>query len=304
MTSAVQTPEDYGVLTGFQTVSAVDVRRFRDMLGMAEGARHEGGQPGAGTVPVPPSPSAPLGLVAAAALRATADLLTRSAPPDGMVLIHGAQKLCVYRPVSAGAELASTASVRSVRPLGGGIATEVLVQFATPVGEPVAESTSLVVRTPPTAPPPAPRATAAGAPAATGEPSGQEPVRPDRTASFTVTRELVGEYAAVSGDHNPIHLSELAARAAGFPDIIAHGMLTFALTAHHLAGLAGDDRVSEIQWRFSKPLTVPAEGAALALSCRPLPAGTEEKGGLLLTATDGAGSTIARGRAVVAPPSG
>lgn len=48
MTSAVQTPEDYGVLTGFQTVSAVDVRRFRDMLGMAEGARHEGGQPGPG----------------------------------------------------------------------------------------------------------------------------------------------------------------------------------------------------------------------------------------------------------------
>ncbi|MEU3920795.1 MaoC/PaaZ C-terminal domain-containing protein [Streptomyces sp. NPDC029004] len=293
MTSAVQTPEDYGVLTGFQAVAAVDVQRFRAMLGMAEG-----GQPGAATVP---ASSAPLGLVAAAALRASADLLTRGGPADGMVLIHGAQKLCVYRPVPAGAELATTASVRSVRPLGAGISTEVLVQFATPVGEPVAESTSLVVRTPPTAPP-SPRATAAQAPAPAGKRPGQEAVPPDRTALFTVTRELVREYAAVSDDHNPIHLSELAARAAGFPDIIAHGMLTFALTAHHLAGLAGDDRVSEIQWRFSKPLTVPAEGATLALSHRPLPAGTQEDDGFLLTATDGAGSTIARGRAVVAPP--
>lgn len=36
------------------------------------------------------------------------------------------------------------------------------------------------------------------------------------------------EYAAVSGDHNPIHTSWLGARAFGFPRPIAHGMWTLA----------------------------------------------------------------------------
>ena len=37
-----------------------------------------------------------------------------------------------------------------------------------------------------------------------------------------------GAYAAVSGDHNPIHLYPLTARALGFPRQIAHGMWSMA----------------------------------------------------------------------------
>ena len=40
--------------------------------------------------------------------------------------------------------------------------------------------------------------------------------------------DLGRQYAAVSGDSNPIHLSALAARAFGFPRAIAHGMWTAA----------------------------------------------------------------------------
>lgn len=36
------------------------------------------------------------------------------------------------------------------------------------------------------------------------------------------------EYAAASGDSNPIHLTDEAAGEAGLPGIIAHGMLTVA----------------------------------------------------------------------------
>ena len=40
--------------------------------------------------------------------------------------------------------------------------------------------------------------------------------------------DLGRRYAAVSGDHNPIHLSALSAKAFGFPRAIAHGMWTAA----------------------------------------------------------------------------
>jgi acyl dehydratase len=113
-----------------------------------------------------------------------------------------------------------------------------------------------------------------------------------------VTRELVRRYAELSGDHNPIHLSPDAARAAGFDDLIAHGMLTFALVAHHLAGTVGEMAPTELQLRFSRPLTVPAEGATLTV--RDLPAAG---GALAVTAVDGAGLPVAGGRAV-RPPTG
>ena len=39
--------------------------------------------------------------------------------------------------------------------------------------------------------------------------------------------DLGRKYAAVSGDHNPIHLYPLTAKALGFPRQIAHGMWTW-----------------------------------------------------------------------------
>ncbi len=43
-----------------------------------------------------------------------------------------------------------------------------------------------------------------------------------------VSRDQLRKYAEASGDPNPIHLSDEAARAAGLPGVIAHGMLTVA----------------------------------------------------------------------------
>lgn len=59
-----------------------------------------------------------------------------------------------------------------------------------------------------------------------------------------ITRELTGEdidaFAEASGDHNPLHLDAEFARAAGYPDRIAHGMLLAswisAALAHSLPG--------------------------------------------------------------------
>lgn len=41
----------------------------------------------------------------------------------------------------------------------------------------------------------------------------------------TVSAADIDAFAAASGDHNPLHTDAEFARAAGFPDRIAHGML-------------------------------------------------------------------------------
>ncbi|HET7639037.1 MAG TPA: MaoC/PaaZ C-terminal domain-containing protein [Ktedonobacteraceae bacterium] len=43
-----------------------------------------------------------------------------------------------------------------------------------------------------------------------------------------VTQEQLQRYAQASGDHNPIHLDEAAARRVGLDSVIAHGMLSMA----------------------------------------------------------------------------
>src|SRR5579859_2115643 len=44
----------------------------------------------------------------------------------------------------------------------------------------------------------------------------------------SITQEQLRRYADASGDHNPIHLDEAAARRVGLDSVIAHGMLSMA----------------------------------------------------------------------------
>lgn len=46
-----------------------------------------------------------------------------------------------------------------------------------------------------------------------------------------VTQAQLNAYAEASGDHNPIHLDEKTALAAGLPGVIAHGMISAAFLA-------------------------------------------------------------------------
>jgi acyl dehydratase len=55
-----------------------------------------------------------------------------------------------------------------------------------------------------------------------------------------VRREDIAEYADASGDRNPLHLDDDAARAAGFPGVIAHGMFTMGLLASAVTAWVGD----------------------------------------------------------------
>jgi len=53
-----------------------------------------------------------------------------------------------------------------------------------------------------------------------------QPLKP--LAKPPITREQLREYAVASGDSNPIHLDDKFAQEAGFPSVIAHGMLSMA----------------------------------------------------------------------------
>jgi acyl dehydratase len=76
---------------------------------------------------------------------------------------------------------------------------------------------------------------------------------------FFVNRALLKQYADASGDQNPIHQDEAFAKSVGFPDVIAHGMLTMALVGKYVSDLAGgSEKVLEFGGRFTKPVIVPA----------------------------------------------
>ena len=67
--------------------------------------------------------------------------------------------------------------------------------------------------------------------------------------------DLGRRYAAVSGDHNPIHLYALTAKAFGFPRQIAHGMWSKARCLAALEGRLPDAVTVEVA--FKKPILLP-----------------------------------------------
>ncbi|PXX70712.1 acyl dehydratase [Nocardia tenerifensis] len=58
--------------------------------------------------------------------------------------------------------------------------------------------------------------------------------------SMPLSRGDLVNYAGVSGDSNPIHFSDVVARSAGLPDVVAHGLLTMGLGAGYLTSWLGD----------------------------------------------------------------
>jgi acyl dehydratase len=80
---------------------------------------------------------------------------------------------------------------------------------------------------------------------------------------IALTRGDLVRYAGASGDFNPIHWNERAARAAGLPGVIAHGMVVMGAAIQLVVDWAGDPgAVLDYAVRFSRPVRVPDPGAA------------------------------------------
>ena len=71
-----------------------------------------------------------------------------------------------------------------------------------------------------------------------------------------LSRTQIVMYAGASGDFNPIHHDEtFATKAAGYPSVFAHGMLTMGMTGRLLTDWLGDGVLREYGVRFVKQVS-------------------------------------------------
>jgi acyl dehydratase len=70
--------------------------------------------------------------------------------------------------------------------------------------------------------------------------------------SHELTRPDLVAYAGASGDFNPMHTDEVAARKAGLPSVFGHGMFSMGLLGRALTDWAGVGNLKEYRVRFTK----------------------------------------------------
>lgn len=116
-----------------------------------------------------------------------------------------------------------------------------------------------------------------------------------------ISRLTLALYCGASGDHNPLHVDVDAARAAGFDDVIAHGMLPMAYLARFLDVQFGQPALRRLDVRFSAMTRV---GDELICSAERVAGGdgSDPEGvAYSVSVVDLAGEVKLAGTAVIAP---
>ncbi|WP_372727510.1 MaoC family dehydratase [Nocardioides sp.] len=173
-----------------------------------------------------------------------------SFPFPAIGTVHLENSITQHRPLSATEKVQVTVRPGEVRPHAKGRAFDLVSQVHA-AGELVWEETSTFLRI---------GKGDASAPAGT--------TIPEAAPTGSVWRlpgDLGRRYAAVSGDHNPIHLHPLTAKALGFPRHIAHGMWSKARCLATLENRLPD--AVRIDVAFKKPILLPG---SVAFGSRPL----------------------------------
>lgn len=174
---------------------------------------------------------------------------------DAQQLVHGEQGLIIHRPMPVQGELVGRTRIEGVIDKGKGRGallywSKTLFDAAT--DEPIAttESTTFL-----------------RADGGFGGPSG--PIRapdpvPDSPPDAVIelaTRTEQALFYRLNGDYNPLHADPAAARRAGFPRPILHGLCTFGVVCHALLRAVCDcdaARLRTMRLRFTAPV-VPGE---------------------------------------------
>ncbi|GCD89368.1 MaoC family dehydratase [Nocardioides sp. LS1] len=163
-------------------------------------------------------------------------------PAPAIGTVHLENSITGHRPIGIGEELAVSASVGAPLPHPKGTVFE-FVTTVRAADEVVWESTSTYLRR------------------GRGDESASAGSSfPDARPTGTVWRlpaDLGRQYAAVSGDHNPIHLYPLTAKALGFPRQIAHGMWSKARCIAALENRLPD--AVRVDVAFKKPILLPGK---------------------------------------------
>lgn len=221
------------------TVTAAEIAAYRDAVRADSPASERSG---------PVSPVFPFVLAAGPADAVVARLRETLTEPTAVV--HIGQEIQISRLPLPGQQLSVHSELFACRQESRGARLALRSVLTDDDDRPVAELRSAVLLS---------GATSAGT---FGEqPPSTAPQFTPNGDSIQVTRQLTAEfiarYADASGDHNPIHLDPVAAAAAGFPGVIAHGMSVVALVCEEIADrcLDGDiGRIHALGVRFSSPV--------------------------------------------------
>lgn len=188
--------------------------------------------------------------------------------------VHLANTITRHRPIAPNEALDVSATATNLRPHAKGRAFD----FVTTVrsgDETVWESTSTYLRV--------------------GKGDQDAPVErapfdvvPGTGARWRLAGNLGRRYAAVSGDHNPIHLYPLTAKALGFKRQIAHGMWTKARCIAAFENRLADAATVEVE--FKKPVFLPG---TVAFGSRTVPDGIDFS---LTSPSSGAPHLVGRAR--------
>jgi len=120
--------------------------------------------------------------------------------------------------------------------------------------------------------------------------------------THTLTRADLAQYAGASGDFNPMHVDEQAAKQAGLKGVFGHGMWSAGVMATAITNWVGIGNMRRYNVRFLKP-TWPGE----ELSTRVRITGKRSDGDVYLIELDcslanGAGEVKVAGEAEVELP--
>ncbi|GEP37310.1 hypothetical protein NPS01_09730 [Nocardioides psychrotolerans] len=165
-------------------------------------------------------------------------------PAPAIGTVHLENSITGHRPVAIGESLGVQVSVGPSEPHPKGTIFR-FVSEARSDGELVWESTSTYLRR------------GKGDEAASAGSSFPE-AAPTGTV-WSLPGDLGRTYAGVSGDHNPIHLYALTAKALGFPRQIAHGMWSKARCIAALENRLPD--AVRVDVAFKKPILLPGKVA-------------------------------------------
>lgn len=161
-------------------------------------------------------------------------------------VVHVGNRIEQLRPIDAAERLDLSVRAVDLRPHERGRQFDVLAT-ATVDGAPAWRGRSTYLRIDPAAARPK---------RDSGQARGERPAPPAGCAVWRVPTRVGTDYAAVSGDHNPIHTSRIGARLFGFAQPIAHGMWS---KARCLAALEGRlPAAYTVDVSFKLPLFLPA----------------------------------------------
>lgn len=158
-------------------------------------------------------------------------------------MVHLANEVEHLAAVTVDEDLTVTAHAEGLRPHRAGAQVDVVARLARGNGEPVWTGRSTYL------------AKGARVPGTIGDPPRQEFVPPAPTGSWRLPAGTGRNFAGVSGDWNPLHLSGPTAKALGMKGAIAHGMYCASRALADVGVPAG----TPLRWtvRFAVPVLLP-----------------------------------------------